>query len=316
MQHAISLPSEFHERLEKIYADKATQVWEALHSPRQKSFRINTLIADAKHVLEVLDAQGISYSPIEGIPHAYLLPVDTDISRLTKLPIHQEGHIYIQSCSSLAVSVIVDPQKDELVLDLAAAPGSKTSHLAAIMENTGTIVANDISYDRLAKLRSVLRLLHVTNVVPIQFPGQVVWRDYDQTFDRVLIDAPCSMEGRIQLDDPTTVENWSMKRIKELSTRQKGLLQSAVRCAKPGSSVVYSTCTLAPEENEEVIDWILEKNPDQIQVESIDFPSLPVFPSLLSWNSKDFSPEISKTARIFPSSQWEGFFIAKLSKLK
>ena len=123
------------------------------------------------------------------------------------------------------------------------------------------------------------------------------------------------MEGRIQCDDPKTYEDWSTKKIKQLSMLQKYLLRSAISATKPGGIIVYSTCTLEPEENEEVIDWVLKREGDAIELEEISQPGVSLKPGLNGWN-KPFNEQVQKAARITPSETMEGFFIAKIRKVK
>src|SRR6185503_4177192 len=130
-----------------------------------------------------------------------------------------------------------------------------------LMENRGQIIANDMSRVRLYKLAANLKTLGVTNVTTMHMRAQDLWRKFPNVFDKVLADVPCSLEGRFLTTNPKTYKNWSVKKIKILSDHQKHILRSAVSAAKPGATIVYSTCTLAPEENEEVVDWILKKDP-------------------------------------------------------
>ncbi len=307
-----SLPEEFYDRLKLIYGTNFPKVRAALSEARQKTIRVNTLATESDlEVTEKLTQSGILLQQEETIPHAYI--VESGASLLSSTSEYKQGLFYIQGLSSQLVSIILDPTPDELILDIAAAPGSKTSHIAALMQNTGTIVANDISRERLFKLKNVLEQFHVKSCNPINFPGQMLWKHYENTFDRVLVDAPCSMEGRINASDPDTYDNWSHKRIETLAQRQKMLLRSAITCTKPGGTIVYSTCTLAPEENEEVIDWILKKDYN-VSLESIEIPSLPFFQPLTEWDKKAYNLDVKKTLRVLPSAAWEGFFVAKLRK--
>jgi 16S rRNA (cytosine1407-C5)-methyltransferase len=199
---------------------------------------------------------------------------------------------------------LLDPKPEELVLDMAAAPGSKTIQIAEYMKNTGTIIANDISRTRIYKMQANLNHYGVLNAVTSTIPGQKIWMKYPEYFDKVLIDAPCSMEGRIKTYDISSYKNWSVKEIKKLAKIQKWLLRAAISATKPGGSIIYSTCTLAPEENEDVIRWILEKEKKAITLEKIEFTTLP---------NKSLLPG---TFKIFPTSICEGFFIAKIKKCK
>jgi len=142
------------------------------------------------------------------------------------------GREYIQGLSSQLVSLILDPQPEERILDLCAAPGSKTSHMAALMNNTGEIVAVECVRSRMYKLKSVLTLLGVTNTKCILRDGRLF--KSEELFDRILVDAPCSSEGRFCLKDPKTLKYWSLRKIREMRRKQRGLLHQATRLIRPG----------------------------------------------------------------------------------
>jgi NOL1/NOP2/sun family putative RNA methylase len=237
----------------------------------------------------------------------------TDLLQTTAV---SDGHIYLQGLSSMIPVIVLDPKPGEIILDMAAAPGSKTTQIAAFMENTGELSANDKSRERLYKLKPLLENQGVTNTKVINVSGEYLWKKLPEYFDRVLLDAPCSMEGRFLATEPKSYEDWSPKKVKLLSTIQKYLLRSAISCTKVGGTIVYSTCTLSPEENEEVIDWILEKEKGNIEVELIRIAGLNTMPGLTSWKNKVFDKELEKTVRILPSERMEGFYVAKFKKLQ
>jgi 16S rRNA (cytosine1407-C5)-methyltransferase len=171
---------------------------------------------------------------------------------------------------------------------------------------------------RLYKLQANVATQGVTNVTTRRAPGQDVWHDFPEVFDCALADVPCSMEGRFLLAKPKTWSSWSPKKIKELSQRQKTLLRSAVSATKPGGVIVYSTCTMAPEENEQVVAWLLAKEAGKVVLEDVagpQVPGLPLSPGLTSWHQQEFPAEMTKTARIWPTPLMEGFFVAKFRKL-
>jgi 16S rRNA (cytosine1407-C5)-methyltransferase len=244
---------------------------------------------------------------------AYVTEVSS-AKELTDLEAYREGKIYIQNLSSMVPPLAMDLEPGQKVLDLAAAPGSKTSEIAALLHNTGEIVANDKSHERLYKLRAVLGQQGVTNVTVSQKPGEILWKWHPEYFDSVLVDAPCSMEGRITTEDPDSYKDWSLKKIKVLSQLQKKLLRSAFSSVKVGGCVIYSTCTFSPEENEEVIDWLLTKENGAVEVKKIELPGLEFLPGLTEWRGRQFDTQLAKTGRITPTETMEGFFIAKLRK--
>jgi 16S rRNA (cytosine1407-C5)-methyltransferase len=307
-----SLLIPFFERLRFIAPDQYDAFVASLAVDRQTAFRVNTLKASEGEVISRLQSLQVLYAKVPGFPSTFISPT-SEKKTLIHSPLWTQGQIAIQSLSSQLVSILLDPKPDELILDACASPGSKTSHIAALMGNTGNIVANDVSWARVGKLKDVCDQLGVTNMIPVNLPAEVLWRDYENTFDRAVVDVPCTMEGRIQLTDPDTYSDWSVKKIKRLSIEQKGILRSAVRCIKPGGTLLYSTCTLAPEENEEVIDWILEKDPS-LAIEPLSAPNVPLLKPVMEWQGKTFNSQVQHCLRIMPDQKWEGFFVAKLRR--
>jgi 16S rRNA (cytosine1407-C5)-methyltransferase len=265
--------------------------------------------------LQLLSKYGITFIELKWYKDALILPHSTS-RELTALPEYNQGLFYIQNLSSMIPALVLDPKKDDLVLDLAAAPGSKTTQLAALMQNSGEIVANDISSTRIFKLKSVLETLGITNTKTINMPGEKVWQKYPEHFDKVLIDSPCSMEGRFTLLEEKSFSQWSTKKVKQLAKQQQWLLRSAISATKVGGTIVYSTCTIAPEENEGVIEWILQKEKEAVIIEPIILPEFTFQPVLKEWKNKPFSTAVSNTCRILPSHSMEGFYIAKIRKVK
>jgi NOL1/NOP2/sun family putative RNA methylase len=311
-----NLPSQFIDRLQKQFSESVFQeIIEGYSGSRPISIRINTLKTSANEVIEQLEKAGMKPQAIKFLPDAYIIPTMSS-RQLTDLQIYIDGYFYIQSLSSMIPAIVLDPQPDDVVLDMAAAPGSKTTQMAAMMKNKGTIIANDPSKDRLFKLKTNLENQGVTNTQVISKDGQALWRTYPEYFDKVLVDAPCSLEGTFSINKPETYKYWSLKKLKQLSKMQQWLLRSAISCTKPGGTVVYSTCTLSVEENEEIINWILRKEKDSVELEQISLSNIKTFPPFLTQNSKIFHKDIQKIIRILPSKEMEGFFIAKIKKIK
>jgi len=314
------LPSAFEERIHLLYPEAADRILSAFFSPRVTSFRVNTLKATIEHVRDALLAADYQLEQMPWWPNAFILP--NPKTHQIFHPMYDEGKFYVQGLSSMLPPLILDPQPDENILDLTAAPGSKTTQIAALMNNTGHILANDLSPVRLFKLQANLKQQGVTNAQVKRGPGELLWRRFPEQFDRTLVDVPCTMEGRINADDPKTYDDWSVKKIKDLSIRQKMLIRSAVSATKPGGVIIYSTCTLAPEENEAVVNWVLEKEGGKVVVEEIQLPKLRensnelVTGGLTEWAGQTYSPEVSKTLRVYPSTHMEGFYVAKLRKIE
>lgn len=307
----MNIPELFLQRFEKLVPDinRREGFLTFFAGKRPASIRINTLKSSAEDIISYLRQNNISYTPVSWYNNAFILN-DIESKKITEFSAYQEGKIYIQSLSSMVPPLILNPSQTDRVLDMTAAPGSKTTHLAMIMGNTGEIIANDIDGHRLYRLRSNIERLGVTNVTVTRHAGQSLWQKYPEYFDRVLLDAPCSMEGR------NNFEHWSVKKIKNLAKLQQWLLRSAVSATKPGGIIVYSTCTLAPEENEGVITWILEKEKGAVELEEIILPGFALSPGIIAWEGKPFHSEIIKTKRIYPDQILESFYIARLRKIR
>ncbi len=269
----------------------------------------NTLTHTREEILAIFSREKIAATPLSW--HDTALSLDTDKDTLTRLPEFMEGYFYLQNPSSLLPVLALDPQPGEKVLDLAAAPGGKTIHAAIKMANAGQILANDLSPGRVARMRRLLTTYGVTNVTATAIPGQRLWMKYPGYFDRVLLDAPCSMHGT---DTPSTDSPAKMARL------QRWLLRSAISACRPGGIIVYSTCTTAVEENEEVIDWILRRDAGKVSVEPYAITSgverspgiLPTFTTTTS--GIPLHPSVTNCVRVEKSGDFEGFFVAKLKR--
>jgi len=231
---------------------------------------------------------------------------------------HMLGYYYIQEISSMLPVLALQPEQDEIILDLAAAPGSKTTQIASAMKNTGTIIANDISLGRIKILSSNLERCGVTNTIITRKDGAELCsklKENNFMINKILLDAPCSGEGTI-LSNPKTAQMWNIQTVKNLSGIQKRLISNALEFLKPGGVLVYSTCTHAPEENEEVVDFALKKFGNKISIEKISLP-LKCREGITDWENKKYSEELKNACRIYPQdNNTEGFFIAKMRKLR
>jgi len=244
---------------------------------------------------------------------------------------HLLGYYYVQEIASMLPAIALNPKPDELVLDLCAAPGSKTTQMAAMMKNKGTIIANDANLDRIKILASNTERCAATNTILTRNDGVNLCRKIAESnkkgeisvrgtlvplmFDKILVDAPCSGEGTIK-STPKTLLMWNINTIKSLSKLQKKLLESAIEILKVGGEVVYSTCTHAPEENEEVLDYALKKFGKSISMEKIVLP-IKCKPGILGWAGGNYDKEVEKSCRVYPHvTNTEGFFISKIKKLK
>ncbi|MEM1095368.1 MAG: RsmB/NOP family class I SAM-dependent RNA methyltransferase [Bacteroidota bacterium] len=314
------LPVAFVERLGQILSpDAFAQAQAAFAQPRVCSFRVNTLLADPVAVRDELAAAGLTLAPVGWMPVAFTVPADQRTALLAT-PAFAEQRIYVQNLSSMVPPVVLAPQAGERILDLTAAPGSKTLQVAAELArqadpSVSTLAAVEFVQGRFFKLRANLKAQGAAWVETYHTNGENVWRHRPSHFDRVLLDAPCSSEGRFHASDPESWAYWSPRKVKEMARKQQRLLYSAVHATKPGGSIVYSTCSFAPEENERILAKALKTFGDALTLEplGIELPSM--IPPLTAWRGKAFPEAIQHARRILPNDQYQGFFVARLRKV-
>ena len=316
------LPQSFWERLKRIIPahDWAT-VQKSFSMPLPITVRINTIKISCAAAAGILKEKNIAFTPIPWCKEALILE-GMSSEQIGQEDFIREGYLYRQALSSMIPPLILDPQPNESILDLCAAPGSKTTQIAAQMQNQGNIVAIEAIRPRYYKLKSVVTQMGVTNV-SLKLMDARRFR-IDQLFDKILLDVPCSTEGRFKTFDPKSFAFWSSRKIKEMARKQKGLLLNAARLLKVGGTLVYSTCTFAPEENEAVIDWLLRKTKKEKEVQSpwhwelapVKMDHVKTYPAVLEWAGKTFDPSIRHCVRILPDEMMDAFFAAKLIKVK
>jgi 16S rRNA (cytosine1407-C5)-methyltransferase len=286
-------------RLTNQFGAPATRsIITAMQEKRLPTFRVNTLRATDTDIMSSLREDAIQFERIAGLPHAFVIKNKTDKDLLAHF-LATSGKIYLQGLTSMLPPLILDPQPGETILDLCAAPGSKTSQIAALMHNDGHLVACEKDPVRFEKLKHTLTL-QGANAEALLADATLLHHTHTEIFDRILADVPCSAEGRINVRDRRSFAFWSQKNIIEHAKLQRRLLRSAVACLKPGGALVYSTCTLAPEENEDMIAWLVKEFP-QMKPAAVSLP----FPANVGTN---------KTATLLPTSRYEGFFVTKLVK--
>ena len=277
----------------------------------RRSIRVNTLKISVSELHERLNKDWI-LTPIPWCAQGFWVEHRAGRRDLGNTLEHQLGYYYIQEAASMIPPLALNPTRDSLGIDLCAAPGSKTSQLAALMENSGCIIANDYRGDRLAPLGMNLLRSGVLNTVITLHQGERFKR-FENMFDWVLCDAPCSGTGTIS-KSWKTISIWNPHMITKLATQQKGLLEAAYAACKPGGTIVYSTCSLEPEENEGVVDHFLRKNPEA-KVEKIELLTLKTSPAVLSFDGADYDHQLEHALRIWPQdNDTEGFFVCKILK--
>jgi len=279
----------------------------ACERPLPSVVRVNTIKVDSARARRALDKEGIDYEPVDWHDHLLRLP---EASPGTNWP-YFHGWLHGQEEVSAVPALALDPQPGEKIWDSCAAPGSKTTQLSALMDDRGLVVGNDNNLGRLSSLRHNAERLGVTNLVVTKQDG----RNYSlkpfgfEEFDRAIVDAPCSCEGTVR-KNPTTLEEWTLEHVHSVAAVQKGILSRAVQATKPGGTVVYSTCTFAPEENEAVVDHVLET--EDCEVVAFDLP-LDSVSGVTEWEGDSYDPSVTGTHRIYPHlNDTGGFYCAKL----
>lgn len=290
--------------------NEVNRFMELLGNPRKQSVRVNSLKANVDDIKSKLDLKyGIKTSLHPWIPDALVIEDDSE-NLIGKTFEHLLGYYYIQSISSMLPPIYLKPEEGSKVLDLCAAPGSKSTQLAAMMKNTGMLAVNEVQGDRLRTLSFNVERNNVFNAGIIQDKGEWLGRYYQNYFDKILVDVPCSGLGIIQKKEEVN-KWWSTQSITGLINLQLSLIIAAVKMLKPGGELIYSTCTLTTEENEEIINKVIEKYPVELLPVSVP-GGIPGFTEIAG---KKFSPELAKTARVLPwLSNSEGFFLAKMVK--
>ncbi len=249
------LPEAFLRRMHRQLGDPGyADYLSAMERTRPRALRVNTLKTDVAAFLSLADA---ALSPDEIVPEGFFVPEDFPVGTN---PLHAAGLFYMQEPSAQFPAALLCAKPHETVLDLCAAPGGKTGQLAAGMQNTGLLIANEIVPQRAGVLSGTLERLGVQNAVVTNMRPDSLCPLLSGSCDAVLVDAPCSGEGMFR-KEPQAVCDWSEAHVRASAERQRRILESAAVCVKPGGRLVYSTCTFSPEENEETVAWFLAAHP-------------------------------------------------------
>lgn len=279
----------------------------ACQRPLRKSVRVNTLKISVEEFKKRAEDKGWALEPVPWCETGFWIDVDESDVPLGNTAEHMAGLFYIQEASSMMpVSALFTAEDSpyQSVLDTAAAPGSKTTQIAALMQNDGILVANEFSASRVKVLHANIERCGIRNTALTNFDGRVFGSWLPEQFDAVLLDAPCSGEGTIR-KDPDSLKNWSKESIQSIADTQKELIESAFQALKVGGVLVYSTCTLSREENQDVCQHLKQTFGDAVSFESLA--------SLFPEANKALTEE--GFLHIFPQVyDCEGFFVARIRK--
>lgn len=342
------IPTTENIQFKQAFVERYSQLtdWEAFKkyslSFLRRSIRINTLQGTVKEVKKSIEDKGWKLDPIPWCKGGFWIEGPTvellkshstnprpptprsvqgettliegenvkrrrDVGNLLE---HHIGKIYVQEAASMIPPLVLQPKPGDLVLDLCAAPGSKTTQMAAMMRNKGLIVANDYKGSRLQSLGINLQRSGLTNVLVTLMHGK---RFHKFEFDKILVDAPCSGTGTIR-KSLKTITIWNAGMITKLARQQKALLENAFNNLKDDGELVYSTCSVEPEENEGVVSWLLEKYANA-KVVPVKLPGLQTSKPIMEFGKEKYNPQVKHTLRIWPQdNDTEGFFVAKIIK--
>nr|WP_205923712.1 16S rRNA (cytosine(1407)-C(5))-methyltransferase RsmF [Enterobacter hormaechei] len=281
----------------------------ACQRPLRRSIRVNTLKISVGAFLDLVSPYGWQLTPVPWCEEGFWIERDDEESLpLGSTAEHLSGLFYIQEASSMlpVAALFADENQPERVMDVAAAPGSKTTQIAARMNNRGAILANEFSASRVKVLHANISRCGIHNVALTHFDGRVFGAALPEAFDAILLDAPCSGEGVVR-KDPDALKNWSVASNLEIAATQRELIDSAFHALRPGGTLVYSTCTLNRDENEDVCLWLKQRYADAVEFLPLD--------TLFDSASHAATPE--GFLHVFPQIyDCEGFFVARLRKTR
>ncbi|MEO0254564.1 MAG: NOL1/NOP2/sun family putative RNA methylase [candidate division WOR-3 bacterium] len=302
----------FYSYLVKLIGSKETkEFFESVKDEFPKTLRVNILKTDKNFLKERLIKKGFILK--ENPLYENSFEVIYEPYEIGKTLEHYAGLFYIQEKSSLLPVKILKPEKGQFILDIASAPGSKATQIGEIMENKGVLVCNDIHLPRIKALTHNIDRIGLINTAITMMDGVQFGKFYFESFDKILVDAPCSSMGTLH-KAKEVLSWWNEREVNFYKIIQKKLLVSAIKALKVGGEIVYSTCTLTVEENEELIDEILKSYP--VEVMKIDKLNINEERGITEYRDKKFSKEIEKAIRIWPhKSKMEGFFIVKMKKI-
>ena len=300
-----TLQSKILERYASIVDDEKN-FGKAINQPLKQSFRINSLKGESENILTNLREYDDTIKATDWYKNGFI----TKLENLGSSIEHFTGQIYIQELTSMMPALVVpNINESKKIIDCCAAPGSKTTQIAEMMDNKGEIIANDNKHSRLKSLRGNLDRLGITNTT-------VTLRDFrsfpNTEADIYFVDAPCSSEGTIRKKN-TIRRNLKENDYERFSKTQKGILERVCEMARKGDQIVYSTCTFAPEENERVVNSILQNH--SVRLKKINIKNLTIGKGIERWKKETYDKEIQKCARIWPHhNDTDGFFIARIEK--
>ena len=296
------LPNFLINMLQEQYGEEfANTIINGFGKKGKTTFRVNTIKSNCEEIEKILNAQNIAFEKASFSNEAYILKNENE-NKLQELDIYKEGKIYVQSLSSMIPPIVLNPQEGKDILDMAAAPGGKTTQIAALTNNKAHITACEMNKVRSERLKYNIDKQGATSVYCMVKDARNI--DDFFSFDQILLDAPCSGSGTLNIDEDNIEKYFTEKLIEKSVKAQTALLNKAINILKPGCEMVYSTCSILACENEMVINNILKGGKAEVVPIENDFiKDLPLLPS-----------NILGTLLICPNELYEGFFVAKVRK--
>ena len=297
------MPEFLEKMLEKQYGvEIKNQILQGYEEKRKVTFRVNTLKSSVSEVEILLKSLKIEYQKVPWSNEAFIL-INSDETEIQNLDIYKQGKIYLQSLSSMLPPIILNPKEGADILDMAAAPGGKTTQMASLSNNKAHITACEMNNIRIEKLKYNVQMQGAICVYIMQKDSRQI--DDFFSFDQILLDAPCSGSGTLNVNDKNIEKYFTEKLIEKSSKSQLALLRKAIKILKKGQEIVYSTCSILSKENEDIVLKVMSENKlENVPIEFKGMEDLPLLPS-----------KIKGTLVVKPDELYEGFFIAKIRKL-
>ena len=296
------IPQFLYEMLESQYGNELThKIIEGYCQKRTVTLRVNTLKTNRNSIEQILNKEGITFEEVSWNENALILQ-NVNEQKVQNLEIYKNGKIYLQSLSSMMPVIAIEPKAKENILDMASAPGGKTTQIAAITNNEAFITACEKNKIRAERLKYNIEKQGATSVNVLVEDSRNLSNYF--SFDKILLDAPCSGSGTIYLEDENLEKVFTKELVQRSIKTQYELLKKAVNILKPGQEMLYSTCSILEDENEKNVQKLLKTN-------AIDI--VPIDKNLFS-GAPFLQTSIEGTISICPTNLYEGFFMAKIKK--
>lgn len=292
------IPNFLIEKINKQYPNNIDKILSGYKETRVTTLRVNTIKSNKEEIINCLTNNNISFEEISWYDSALI--INDDINKIKELKIYEEGKIYLQSLSSMIPPLIVTPLPQETILDMASAPGGKTTQMQALADNKAMITAIEKNKIRSDRLKYNIEKQGAKKVNVLNIDARRI--DEYFKFDKILLDAPCSGSGTLNIEDNSTL-TFTEELIERSIKTQKELITEAIKHLNKNGELIYSTCSILQEENEDIINYIL-KNENIELIPLTPFEEIPTLPN-----------KLPGTITVCPTKYYEGFYVAKIKKI-